>query len=248
VVFDQLDYASHQPVLNEVIEKLGGLDIIVINAGRSQRALAVETDLQVTLDILELNVLSYVSLTKLVVPYFQKQRRGSIVVTSSVAGKFGSTLSSSYSLTKWAINGYFNTVRTEVADSGINVTIVCPGPVATDIIKNAHSGSSGKQFTFDSVGKGDDDKMSPARHAILMARGIAARQNELWISTQPILTMVYASQYAPVIWDFVGNLFAKIRIRAYKRGVETLSVSAAWHLLRAPPTRPVTPVDTKKGL
>lgn len=127
IVFDQLDYSKHQSTLDEVISKLGGLDIIVINAGRSQRALAVETDLQVTRDIIDLNVISYVNLTKCVLPYFQKQKSGTIVATSSVAGKIGSTLSSSYSLTKWAIIGYYNALRTEVADDGISVCMVCPG-------------------------------------------------------------------------------------------------------------------------
>lgn len=89
IVMDQLDLSSHESILQQVIDKLGGLDIIVINAGRSQRALAEETELQVTRDIFELNVISYINLTKLVIPYFKKQGHGSIVVTSSVSGKFG---------------------------------------------------------------------------------------------------------------------------------------------------------------
>lgn len=126
-------------------------------------------------------------------------------------------------MTKHALHGYYNALRTEVSSYGINVTIVCPGPIKTAIISNAFSKSA--STAYNNANTADEDaKMSPVRHAILMSRAIAAKQDETWISQQPVLFFTYLSQYSPVVWNHINAFVARFRIRAYKRGVESMSL------------------------
>jgi dehydrogenase/reductase SDR family protein 7 len=136
VPIDILDYDSHEIAYNEIISKYGRIDSLVLNSGRSQRAVALETTLSVTKDIMELNFLSFVAITKLVVPDMVKAKKGQVktkyhlylylysnqshklsltklyfldvqhkqvIVVSSLAGKLGNPISSSYAASKHAL-------------------------------------------------------------------------------------------------------------------------------------------------
>lgn len=105
----------------------------VNNAGRSQRGLAEKTDIKVDQDLFHLNVISQISLTKSLLPHFIERQSGHIMVTSSVAGVFGSPCSATYSASKHAMQGYFRSLEAEVKDYGIFVTLACPGPVVSNV-------------------------------------------------------------------------------------------------------------------
>lgn len=86
----------------------------VLNAGRSQRATALDTEYEVTEEIMNLNFLSQIHLAKLIMPHFVAANEGHFVVVSSLAGKMGVPLLSSYSASKFALHGYFDALRAEV--------------------------------------------------------------------------------------------------------------------------------------
>lgn len=90
---------------------------------------------------MELNFFGNISIAKAFLPAMLKRRDGHIVVTSSVAGKVGAPCSSSYSATKHAVQGYYNALRNEVAYRGVDITLVCPGPVESDITLHCESPS-----------------------------------------------------------------------------------------------------------
>jgi len=233
VVFDQLKYNQFGKTLNEVCTALGGrIDIVVINAGRSQRGLAEETELAVTRELTELNVFSYVALTLAVLPIFFKQHEGQFVITSSVSGKVGTGLSSSYCLTKHALQGYYNALRSEVADRNVAVTIINPGPVQSEIISSAF-GKSLKEGSIRSAGRltnvndADPTKMTAERHAQLMAKAIATKQAEAWISHNPVLLLTYMAQYVPAMFPMINNAISRFRIELYKHGIETFDIKVA---------------------
>lgn len=137
---DVLDLKSHGGLDKALSAALGGpVDVLVNNAGRSQRSLAEDTDLEVTRDMMELNVIGNISVTKAVLPGMLARRSGHIVVTSSVAGKVGAPVSSSYAATKHAVQGYYGALRNEVAYRGVDVTLVCPGPVESDITQHGEA-------------------------------------------------------------------------------------------------------------
>lgn len=127
------------------------IDVLINNAGISQRSLCLDTDLSVYKTLLDVDVLGQIALTKQVLPVMVKQGSGHIAVTSSVAGKVGVKLRTGYCAAKHAVMGFFDALRAEVAEYGIQVSTITPGFIKTDISKNAVT-ENGGQFGVD-----DDD-------------------------------------------------------------------------------------------
>jgi short-subunit dehydrogenase len=123
----------------------GGLDALINNAGVSQRSIAIDTDLEVHRKLMEINYFATVALTKAVLPVFQNQKHGHIAVTSSLAGKFGFYQRSAYAASKFALHGFFETLRLEEEDNKLKVTIWCPGGIKTNISAHALDGE-GKAY------------------------------------------------------------------------------------------------------
>ncbi len=195
---DMLDTSSHVSFAESVEAKHGPIDILVANAGRSQRALVEETSLDVDIAMLNLNVIGVISITKAVLPSMLKRGAGAIMATSSVAGKLGSTISASYSASKHAIQGFFNALRTEVGYRGITVHLACPGPVATPIQANAFSSST--DAAVDTSQPDTTKRMEAQRCAELMATQLYHGQFETWLAPQPFLLFMYISQLAPTFF------------------------------------------------
>lgn len=118
-----------------------GLDVLVHNAGISQRTPMLETDPDDERRVLETNFFGPAHLTRLAVPAMQ-QRPGpsQLVVISSVAGLVGTPLRTAYSASKFAVVGWFEAAEVELWESDVGVTLVFPGFVKTDIAKNAVGG------------------------------------------------------------------------------------------------------------
>ncbi|WP_341501222.1 SDR family oxidoreductase [Gallaecimonas sp. GXIMD4217] len=163
------------PVLN----KLGGLDILINNAGVSQRSLAQDTDMAVYRQVMEVNYFAVVALTKAVLPAMLAQGAGTIVAVSSVAGKVGSKLRSGYSGAKFAVLGFMDCLRAEVSGQGIQVLSICPGFVATDIARNALTGDGRRQGRSDEV---IDRGINPHDCAARIIGAIEAGEDEVVIA------------------------------------------------------------------
>lgn len=197
---DILDYNAQEEAYKTIISKFGRIDILVLNAGVSQRLTAIDTPLSVTQDLMNLNFISFVSLTKLALPSMIKQQQGQIVVVSSLSGIIGTPMGSSYSASKFALNGYFNALRSEVAMNGITISIICPGPVVSEISDKAHRDNSAPQTK-------EGGKMPTARCTYLIAKAMSYKWAQVWISDQPYLALTYIAQYMP----YLNNLlFTKI--------------------------------------
>lgn len=127
------------------------VDVLISNAGRSQRASWAETELAVDKELFELNVFSLINLNRIIVRHWLKVGQpGQLCIMSSVAGKMGVYHSGSYSGSKFALHGYFDSLRNETRNNGIDITIICPGPVFSPILKQAFTSQAGKvrQFYF----------------------------------------------------------------------------------------------------
>jgi dehydrogenase/reductase SDR family protein 7B len=109
------------------------LDVVIHNGGVSQRALALETSVATDLRLMAVNYFGAVVLTKALLPGMLARQKGHIVVISSVVGKFGTPLRSGYAASKHALHGFFDSLRAEVAGTGIKITLVCPGYVRTNV-------------------------------------------------------------------------------------------------------------------
>lgn len=135
--FDLADTSQSKSLTEQVIKKFGVIDVLVNNGGVSQRSFAKDTPVEVDRKFMEINYFGSVAITKSVLPYMLKQKSGHIIVMSSISGKFGFYLRSAYSASKHALHGFFESLRMEVYNDNIGVTIVCPGKIKTNISINA---------------------------------------------------------------------------------------------------------------
>jgi len=214
---DTLDFTSHVKKVETVLNQFGQIDYLINNSGRSQRSLAEDTEFSVDVDLFTLNVFGIISITKAVLPSMIKNRSGHIVVTSSVAGKMGAPVSATYAGTKHALQGYFDTLRMEVADRNITISMICPGPVVSEGTENSFTAKSG--INVGDVGKvANAYKMPTERCVDLMIAAIANRIEESWISDHPILFFMYVNQYAPNVARWMGNKIGRKRVEAFKSG------------------------------
>jgi len=129
----------------QVLDKKGRIDWLINNAGLSQRALIADTSMQTERAIMEVDYFSQVFLTKTVLPTFLKQKSGRIAFVSSVAGLLGTQYRASYSAAKAAIHMWANSLRAEVADDGVGVSVIFPGFVKTNVSFNALNGEGKAQ-------------------------------------------------------------------------------------------------------
>lgn len=116
------------------------IDILINNAGVSQRSLILETDMSVYRQLMEIDYFGVIALTKLVLPRMVERRAGQIVTVSSVAGKVGTKLRSGYNGAKFGVIGFMDSLRAEMAQYGLTVTSILPGFINTQVAHNSLTG------------------------------------------------------------------------------------------------------------
>ena len=180
--------------VEEAINWFGRVDILVNNGGVSQRSLASETSIAVDKKIMDINYLGTVALTKAILPHFINNKNGQFVVTTSIVGKIGTPLRSSYAASKHALHGFFDSLRAENHKNNISVTIVCPGFVKTNVSINALTGNGSPQNTMDTA---TQNGIGPNRFSKIMAKAIHQKKQEVYIAGAKEKLGVYAKRFFP---------------------------------------------------
>eukprot|EP00118_Oscarella_pearsei_P011710 m.80404 g.80404 ORF g.80404 m.80404 type:complete len:341 (+) comp36191_c0_seq3:67-1089(+) len=221
---DIQDVESHSQVVSEALKCFDGhIDILINNAGRSQRALIANTELGVDRELLETNTLGTISLTKAILPSMMERKSGHIAFISSMAGKLGVPVSASYVASKHALQGWFNTLRMEMMSENIDVSIVCPGPVVSQGAANAILNTVGSVVGPTNVD--DSGKMTTERCAKMIVTAVASRLDETWVSTNPGLFFCYVSQYCPMLASLLARIAVPSRIAAFKAGNKDINAT-----------------------
>jgi NAD(P)-dependent dehydrogenase (short-subunit alcohol dehydrogenase family) len=128
---DLTDAAFCKQLVERAVEELGGLDILVSNAGHQNRKSIEELDDEELERTFKTNIFAYVRLTKAAVPHLKPG--SSIIATSSETGFEGNAKLPDYSATKGAINQFTKVAAKQLVDKGIRVNAVAPGPVWTPL-------------------------------------------------------------------------------------------------------------------
>ena len=183
-------------VVKAVLAQAGRIDVLINNAGRSQRSLAKETPPEIDRNIMELNFFSVVELMKLVLPQMLKNGSGHIVVVSSISGKLGFPMRTAYSASKHALQGYFESLRTELTNDNIKVTIVSPGRIKTNISVNAVT-KDGSPYNI--MDEGQANGMNAALCAAKIVKAIKKERKELLVGKTEIL-MVHIRRFLPALY------------------------------------------------
>lgn len=129
---DVTDDAQVQSVIESVIKEHGRIDVLVNNAGHGLIGATEEVTDDELRALLEVNLLGVLRVTRAALPHLRRQRSGHIVQMSSVGGVVGNAGHSAYAISKFALEGMSEALAGEVADWGIKVTLVEPGPFRTD--------------------------------------------------------------------------------------------------------------------
>ncbi len=190
---DLADYNNMEPIVDKAISHFGKVDLLINNAGLSQRSLILETDISVDEKLMQVNYLGTVALSKAILPHFIKNKNGHFAVVTSLMGRFGSPYRSGYCGAKHALHGFFDVMRMEHEKDGVDVTLICPGFVQTNVSKNALTADGSAQQTMDdATAKG----LSPEKCVQKALKAIRKKKFETYIGRSEVQG-IYMKRFFP---------------------------------------------------
>jgi dehydrogenase/reductase SDR family protein 7B len=193
---DLEDTKNIQEKADQVIAKFGRIDVLINNSGMGHRTKAVNTPTEIDRKIMEVNFFGTINLTKAVAKKMQEQKSGKIAVISSIMGKYGLPLYSTYSASKYALYGYFESLRQELYKDNIKVLIVSPGFINTDVSTKLLL-ENGKEYGVKS--ESQNKGMSPAACADGIVKALKSNRDHKYVGGYEIFS-VYVKQYFPKIF------------------------------------------------
>jgi short-subunit dehydrogenase len=200
---DMLRPDTFSELTQEIVKYFGSIDVLVANAGISQREKVLETAPDDFKRVMDTNFTNLVLLTREVLPLFVKQQSGAFLVTSSVSGKLGTPYRAFYCASKHALQGFFDSLRAEVWRDGIQVTVACPGYIKTNISYSA-IGKDGKPY-----GKMDTNQangISVEVCAQKMLQALKSGKREVIIAGLKETLGTYLQRFAPaILWRVIKN-------------------------------------------
>ena len=174
-------------------DAMKGIDIVMLNAGISQRTNVEDTSMDMVRKIMEINYFAPVAIAKCLLPKMVGRGYGKIAVTTSIAGRFGFPLRCGYSSSKFALYGFFETLQAEYYEKGIRVTLVCPGRVQTNISRYALDKGGKPHGVMD---PGQAGGLTAEAAARVITRAIAKEKKEVLVGRKELL-MVYIKRFFP---------------------------------------------------
>lgn len=194
-----------EKLIHETVKEFGRIDVLINNAGISMRAIFNEVDLGVIRKVMDVNFWGTVCCTKFALPYLLNTN-GSVVGISSIAGKKGLPGRTGYSSSKFAIEGFLETLRTENLKKGLHVLVACPGFTASNIRQTALAKDGSNQGESPRNEKG---MMSSEEVAAHIYTAIKKRKRDLILTFQGKLT-IFLNKLFPAMMDkMVYNHMAK---------------------------------------
>ncbi len=192
--------------LDVVKNEFDKIDILINNGGISQRSLIVETPIEIDRKLFEINYFGTVALIKLVLPWMIEKGGGHMVAISSISGKFGFQLRSSYAATKHALIGFMETLGLEHVKDNIKTTVVCPGKIRTNISLSALNAKGESTNVMDPSLR---DGMSAEACARKIVKAVRKNKREVLIGRKELL-LVYIHKFLPrLFWKITPNIDPK---------------------------------------
>lgn len=183
-------------LIDKTIDRFGGIDILINNAGISMRALFNDMDLSVMERLMAVNFWGTVYCTKFALPWLLKSK-GSVVGVISTAGYKGLPARTGYSASKFAINGFLDTLRVENLFTGLHVLVFAPGFTTSNIRMTALTADGSQQG---STPRAEDKMMSAEKVARIMLRAIRRRRRRVTLTfTSKMLLLL--TRIAPGLTD-----------------------------------------------
>jgi short-subunit dehydrogenase len=221
VVADVTSPADRQAMVEAAQRHFGGLDILVNNAGIGATGHFAEASPERLRKIMEVNFFGLTETTRAFLPMLKRGRQPAIVNISSIAGKRAIPARSEYSASKFAVQGFSQALRAELAKDGIEVLVICPGLTQTNFSKNMLEQKA--KMAIDHM-RG----MTAEAVALATLRAIERGRNGLVLSFKAKL-IAWVSRFFPRLADFiarrkVASLFQEEIVR--RRGTKPITITA----------------------
>jgi dehydrogenase/reductase SDR family member 7B len=194
--FDVQKYNEAGNMAQKAIEAFGKVDILINNAGLSQRSLAKDTPFIDDLKIIEVDLIGTIALTKALLPHLIQQR-GQVVAISSVMGKINTKYRTAYAAAKHGVVGYFESLRLELEGDGVNVCVILPGFIATNITINAVGSTA--EIAKNSQ---NNDGLSPEAFAEQALSAIYQRRGNVYIGGFKERFAMFLKRLSPSLFDY----------------------------------------------
>ncbi|MFC4292405.1 SDR family NAD(P)-dependent oxidoreductase [Sphingorhabdus arenilitoris] len=205
--FDTTAYDKLPEYAQKAIDFKGRIDVLVNNAGISQRSLAIDTDASVYDRIIDVDLRAPIALTQVMLPHLLENGAGHVVMISSVAGKVGVPMRTAYCAAKHGLIGYSDALRSEVAGQGVHVLVVTPGSVRTNVSRNALNADGKARGMSD---KAIDNGIDPDEVARLIWDGVSSGKRELLIAEGVEATLPQLrAQDAEKLFDMIEAMVAQ---------------------------------------
>ena len=136
IKLDVTDDYSIKNAINEIIQETNRIDVLVNNAGNNIAGAVEDLSIEEFKEQFETNFFGLIRVTKVVLPIMRKQNNGIIVNLSSIAGKMAIPLNSAYVSSKFAVEGFSESIRYELEDFGIKVILIEPGVIKSNFYEN----------------------------------------------------------------------------------------------------------------
>lgn len=136
IKLDVTDDHSIKNAINEIVQETSRIDVLVNNAGNNIAGAVEDLSIEEFKEQFETNFFGLIRVTKEVLPIMRKQRRGIIVNLSSIVGKMAIPLNSAYVSSKFAVEGFSESIRYELEDFGIKVILIEPGVIKSNFYEN----------------------------------------------------------------------------------------------------------------
>lgn len=205
VVADVTNPEDNKRMVEETINTFGRIDIVINNAGISMRAIFEEVDIDVIRTVMDINFFGAVYATKYCLPHIIRNR-GSIIGISSIAGFRGLPARTGYSASKFALNGFLESLRTELLNTGVHVLTACPGFTASNIRKRSLTQDGSSQGESP---RAEEKMMSAEECAAHIYRATVRRKRTLVLTMQGKL-VVFLNKWLPSLADrIVYNVMRK---------------------------------------
>lgn len=192
-------------IVDETIAAFGTIDILINNAGISMRALFVDADISVIEKLMQVNFWGTVYTTKFALPHILKNG-GSVVGISSIGGLIGLPARTGYSASKYAMQGFLNSLRTENKKTGLHVMVACPGFTSSNIRNTALTADGSPQ------GKSPREEgkmMSAEKVAAYIYRGVIKRKRTVTMTLDGLLVRGIGRIFPKLFERVVYNTLAK---------------------------------------
>jgi len=203
IPLDLSEWDTLAPKAEEALGRFGHVDILVNNGGISHRSLAKDTSLEVDRRVMDIDYFGHVALTKAVLPSMLERKTGHIVVTTSLAGLLQVPYRTAYCAAKHALHGFFDTLRVELWNDNIKVTLVCPAQVRTNISYQALAGDGDKYGKMDPL---IEAGMTPEACAEAIIEAVVKGKHQILVG-----------KGKPIIGTYVKRLFPTLFTRLVRK-------------------------------